>query len=359
MSPRPVTNLLVVEDDDLLRQTLTDMLELNHFPVRSAATATEGLALADRQPPDLIITDLNLPGMSGFELLGRLGQDEKLRAVPVIVLSARTDRASIRRGMELGAADYITKPFTEHEVLRSINARLEKKALLDELDAFSYTVAHDLKNPLTTLIGRLELIGSSLPDGSQKTLRPHVDGAVRDAFRLDSIIEELLTLAGVRRQNVRPEPLDMAAIVAEALDRLDSLLRQRRATVVKPGAWPPAVGHAPWLVEVWMNLISNAAVHGGSPARITLGAEPTDGGVLSRFWVRDEGPGMDEAVRATMFAPFNRITTVRAQGHGLGLPIVRRIVEKLHGEVGVESRPGAGARFWFELPVTAEDYAAL
>lgn len=353
MTPFPQVSILVIEDDELVRQTLVDMLEVNGFSVIAADNGTDGLAVARRDLPSLIITDVNMPGMTGFELLETFRGDETLRPIPVIVVSAKADRAATRRGMELGAADFITKPFTEEEVLHSIATRLEKKELMDELDAFAHTVAHDLKSPITTLTGRLEILGMLLETADKATLRHHLEEATKSSFRLVSIIDELLVLAGVRRQAVKCMPLDMAAIVAESLDCVDSILRTQQAKVRTPPAWPVATGHAPWIMQVWVNYISNAAKYGGTPPQITLGADTSPGGDFVRFWVQDEGPGLDQAGRQQMFVPFTRISSVRAKGHGLGLSIVRRIVEKIGGQVGVESEPGQGARFWFELPAAS------
>ncbi|MBK8856784.1 MAG: HAMP domain-containing histidine kinase [Opitutaceae bacterium] len=358
MTPLPNVRILVVDDDEAVRQTLADMLELNGFRVITAANGTEGLQFARRDRPTLIITDVNMPGLTGYELLEALRHDEILRTIPVIVISAKADRAATRQGMELGAADFITKPFTESEVLHSIATRLEKKELLDELDAFAHTVAHDLKNPLATVTGRLDLIGLELGKADEATLRHHLNEAMKSTMRLTGIIDELLILAGVRRQVVVPQPLDMAAIVEEALEGVESLLRQQRARIEKPATWPEAVGYAPWIMQVWGNYISNAAKYGGPEPLIRLGAETSADGHTLRAWVDDSGPGLDEAARAQMFVPFTRISTGRAGSHGLGLSIVRRIVEKLGGKVGVESRSGNGSRFWFELPTTAGPAAA-
>jgi signal transduction histidine kinase len=252
--------------------------------------------------------------------------------------------------MELGAADFITKPFSEPEVLHSIAARLEKKELLDELDAFSHTVAHDLKNPLTTLLGRIDLLGLLLETADKATLRHQVDEARKSGRRLNTIINELLVLAGVRRQAVVLRPLEMAVIVAEAREQLDSLLGQHDVEIAQPTVWPAALGYGPWVIHVWANYLSNAAKYGGPAPRIRLGAALNADGRHVRFWVEDDGPGLDEAEQARMFLPFSRISDARVKGNGLGLSIVRRIAEKLGGNVGVVSRPGAGARFWFELP---------
>ncbi len=345
------TTLLVIEDDEPIRCILVDLLQINGYRVLAAADGSEGLALAAERHPNVILTDLGLPGLDGFEILRRLHADEALRATPVIILSAKADRAAIREGMELGADDYITKPFTEDEVLRSVQARLEKKDLMDELEAFAHTVAHDLKNPLCTLLCRLEFLGMKLDAGTAEGVRQQVSDAHRLASRLGAIIDDLLTLSGVRRLHVDPARLDMGEIVAEAMERMESLIASTGAVVERPDAWPAALGHRPWIVHVWGNYISNAAKYAGPAARIRLGAgpSPADAGRV-RFWCRDEGPGIDEATRLALFAPFTRISRARASGHGLGLSIVRRILDKLHGSVGVDTAPGQGATFWFDLP---------
>lgn len=343
-------SILIIEDDEFVRQTLVDILEMNDFAVMAAPNGVDGLALAREHSPTLVITDIAMPGMDGYALLDCFHHEPALRTIPIIVITAAVDRAAIRRGMELGADDFITKPFTETEVLRSIRTRLEKKALLDELDAFAHTVAHDLKNPLSALMWRLNILDGILKGNPDASLREQVTEAGVAARRLDEIIDEMLILSGVRRQSVAHVQLDTGKIVQDALARVEDLLRINRATVQVPSEWPHAAGHPAWVAEIWTNYISNAAKYGGTEPRIELGAEPSREGTFTRFFVRDHGPGLDASAQSRLFVEFSRISTVRANGHGLGLSIVRRIMEKLGGAAGVESKPGAGSRFWFELP---------
>ncbi|PTX92358.1 HAMP domain-containing sensor histidine kinase [Opitutus sp. ER46] len=346
--------ILIVEDDAAVRQTLSDILELNGFRPIVAANGIEGLEAAKCEAPALILTDVSMPGMTGFELLETFRADPDLRSIPVIIISAKVDRAATRQGMELGAADFITKPFTESEVIHSVATRLDQKELLDELDAFAHTVAHDLKNPLCALNGRIILAQMTLDEGNTDELRRHLAEATVASERLSAIIDELLLLSGVRRQHVPLRTLDMTAIVDEALERAASTLQQHPATLHRPEGWPVAVGHAPWVVHIWVNYITNAAKYAGPNADITLGSQRSADETRVRYWVEDHGPGLDAAGCAKMFVPFTRISTVRATGHGLGLSIVRRIAEKLGGGVGVESTPGRGSRFWFELPASTQ-----
>jgi signal transduction histidine kinase len=343
--------ILVIEDDIDVRESTADMLDLNGFECVLAANGNEGIALAKRDLPAVIITDIEMPGLNGYQLLQAIRGDPALRATPVIMTTAKADRISARRGMDLGADDYITKPFTEDELIRSIRARLDRKELLEELDAFSHTVAHDLKNPLATLMGRLGLLQMTLDTADPATIRRSLRETSAAADRLNTIIDELLLLAGVRCQEVRREPLDMAAVVTEARERLDTLLASSGATLSVGSEWPEVLGHGPWVTHVWMNYLSNAAKYGGPAAQISVGAVRQPDRATARFWVADRGPGLDAPVAAHLFVPFTRISSVRAKGHGLGLSIARRIIEKLDGQVGVESSSGAGARFWFELPL--------
>jgi two-component system sensor histidine kinase/response regulator len=157
-------------------------------------------------------------------------------------------------------------------------------------------------------------------------------------------------LSEVRKAELERTPLDMATIVAEAQERLAYMIKISRAEIIAPpvSAWPTALGYGPWIEEVWVNYLSNAIKYGGQPPRVELGAETLSDGML-RFWVRDNGSGITPEDQARLFAPFTRLDQIRAGGHGLGLSIVRRIVEKLGGQVGVESQVGGGSTFSFTL----------
>jgi len=176
---------------------------------------------------------------------------------------------------------------------------------------------------------------------------------VRTAQKMNSIIHELLLLSEVRKAEVELEPLYMASIVSETLQRLAYVIEANQGQVVVPdeAAWPLAMGYAAWVEEVWVNYISNALKYGGTPSaapRVELGADTQVDGTV-RFWVRDNGTGIAPEDQARLFTPFTRLDQARAGGHGLGLSIVRRIVEKLGGQVGVESQVGEGSTFSFTL----------
>ncbi|MBN1933550.1 MAG: PAS domain-containing protein [Anaerolineae bacterium] len=220
-----------------------------------------------------------------------------------------------------------------------------------ELDTFAHTVAHDLKNPLSTVVGYSDYLVSRYDRTSDEKRLDVLNTITRQGQRMGSIIDELLLLASLRQyDSVALGPLNMATIVTDIMERLALAIEEKQAQIALPETWPVALGYAAWVEEIWANYLSNAIKYGGDPPHVALGWEALDGEF--RFWVRDNGAGLSLEEQGRLFTPFTRLDQVSAKGHGLGLSIVRRISEKLGGQVGVTSTPGAGSTFWFTLPAS-------
>jgi signal transduction histidine kinase len=237
-----------------------------------------------------------------------------------------------------------------HE-LTLVNAELQARN--EELDAFAHTVAHDLRSCLTPIFGFADTLDSEHASLSREEAHSFLQSIVHSVQKMDNVIEELLLLASVRKAQGLIAPLDMTEIVALAQHRLAAMIEENQVEIIlrEASAWPVALGYGPWIEGVWVNYLSNAIKYGGRPPRVEMGAteQPDD---MIRFWVHDNGAGLSQDEQAQLFTPFTRLDQVRAKGHGLGLSIVRRIVEKLGGQVGVESDdvPGRGSVFFFTLP---------
>jgi signal transduction histidine kinase len=216
-----------------------------------------------------------------------------------------------------------------------------------DLQAFAYTVAHDIKNSLGLVVGYADTLRRSIADLSSEELKRYLGIIRKHGRKAGEIVDELLLLAELGETEMERELLDMGSILEDVQDRLEAEIDERDALIGVPEAWPEALGHGPWVEEVWCNYIANALKYGGDRPRIQVGGEPE--GRMVRFWVRDEGPGLTAEQQEGLFAPFARRST-RCKGYGLGLSIVRRIVEKLGGEVGADCAPGQGCGFWFTLP---------
>lgn len=219
-----------------------------------------------------------------------------------------------------------------------------------ELDAYAHTVAHDLKHPLTTLAGAARLLDAAegrLPERQRTALLQSIQ---RSAGTMQAIIDALLLLASARRSEpLDLHPINLGVTAHGAVDRLEAYAAERGARLVVQQAWPTALGHPQWVEEVWANYLSNALKYGGERPQVSLGGERLDDGTV-RCWVRDRGPGIPEARRDDLFTQFVRLDSRRAEGHGLGLSIVKRIVERQGGSVGYRARQGGGSEFWFTLP---------
>jgi len=379
--------VLYMEDDTGLVRLLKKRLEREGYSVAIARDGGEGLSMYAAAPYDVVAVDQNMPVHDGLEVIRILASRWPLPPV-IMITGAGTEKIAVE-ALKMGARDYIVKDMEggyldllppvidrvvyQHrlaeekrqadEALRQYATEL--KARNEELDAFAHTVAHDLKNPLNNVINSAELLTQGDATLLDETRQECLQRIVRSALKMGNIIDELLLLAGVRRTGVVTEPLDMAGIVAEARLRLAHLIRDTQADIILQGAsaWPVARGYGPWVEEVWVNYLGNALKYGGQPPRVELGADPLsiptsgreEGGGMVRFWVRDNGPGVTPDDQARLFTPFTRLDQARAKGHGLGLSIVRRIVEKLGGQVGVESDgvPGQGSTFFFTLPGVA------
>lgn len=362
--PDQEATIVVVDDTPENLHLLTDMLTEEGYRVRLAPNGERALATIQKEPPDMVLLDILMPQMDGFEVCRRLKADESLRDIPVIFISALDELFDKVTAFSVGGVDYIKKPFQIEEVLARVHTHLTLREMRQqlhaqnqELEAFAHTVAHDLKSPLSILIGFLDLMRfdeDDLPDSAVDLL----DKSMQSAHRMNNIINELLLLATVRSEAIELSPVHMGDVVDQALDRLGQMTEEYAAEIDIQGNWPLVLGYAPWLEEVWVNYLSNGLKYGGEPPRLELGAMAQDNG-MTRFWVRDNGGGLSQEDQDRLFTEFTRLDKLRAQGHGLGLSIVRRIMDKLGGEVGVESSPNEGSLFYFTLPTVREAEPAL
>jgi signal transduction histidine kinase/FixJ family two-component response regulator len=226
---------------------------------------------------------------------------------------------------------------------------LDLAARNDELDAFAHTVAHDLKSPVSTLIGFTDMLMRDYEEFTPSDRDLIHTNLAHLGRKMNNIIDELLLLASLRKEEIKTSPIHMGDIVREAKRRLAFSITEKMPTINQPNHWPFVLGYGAWIEEVWANYISNAIKYGGTPPILELGYTELENNMV-KFWVRDNGDGIPESERKELFKPFTTLKSVHIKGHGLGLSITRRIVEKLGGEVAVESIIGEGSIFSFTLP---------
>lgn len=228
-------------------------------------------------------------------------------------------------------------------------AERERERMITDLEAYSHTVAHDLKNPLHMMMGMNQMLSIDLPDAAPH-IRQYLDLQMQSGMRMRNIIQDLLFLAQVRAQSeIVPVPLAMTPMVKNVLIVLESEIQLTEAVIDVQDPMPEALGIEAWLEQVWTNFLSNALKYGGTPPLVRVRAEAQSNGMI-RFSVQDNGAGLTEAQQAKLFRQFVRLEPDRAPGTGLGLSIVKRIIERLGGQVGVICPPNMGCTFYFTLP---------
>lgn len=371
-------DILIVDDTLPNLRYLQSLLTGRGYDVRGAPSGQMALMVARHAPPDLILLDIKMPDMDGYDVCRQLKADPQTCDIPVIFISAMDAVLDKVKAFEVGGVDYITKPFQADEIVARIQNHLTIRVLQErlrqanndlslanadlrqanqslqasneELDAFSRTMAYDLKNPFAAIIGYAELLAETCqddpsPPAERLELIEQIMSSGHQGLR---IVDALLMLARVRRDEVETCPIDMTVIFSDVRRRLETMIDQHQAELILPETWPLAIGYAPWIEEVWINYVSNGIKYGGQPPRVEVGATPLANGAI-RFWAGDNGLGVAVDAQDKLFTHFTRLENV-GQSQGLGLAIVRRIIEKLGGEVGVERKAGAGSLFYFTLP---------
>ncbi|MCU0481378.1 MAG: ATP-binding protein, partial [Anaerolineae bacterium] len=288
--------------------------------------------------------------------------DTRLKNLQVLhqVETAR-QQAEIHQLRNIQLQEEIQERQKAQEALLSANTQLQqeirqREQLIADLDAYNHTVAHDLKNPLSLITGYTSLINMYYLQDLPGELGEWILSIGHTANKMNTVINELLLLANIHQQSVDVRPLDMGQIVTEVHSQLIQKITESGAEISIPHNYPSVIGHAPWVEQVWSNYISNAIKYGGKPPKIEIGFTSLGEGMV-KFWVRDNGDGLSQEAQAQLFSPFRRFAEGKAEGHGVGLSIVKRIIEKLGGEVGVESsgQVGEGSIFSFTLPIALEE----
>jgi two-component system sensor histidine kinase/response regulator len=365
--------ILVVDDtEDNL-----DLLEfaLKRKPVRMlrAISGQECLALAAEKQPDIILLDIQMPEMDGFETLKRLRANPATSKIPVVFLTAqRKDADSIAAGLALGAEQYLTKPIDTDELLVRTKMLIELKRAQAELERtkadFMAMLVHDLRSPLIGVKSVIELLqdsgkGSILGDDQFELL----NSAHSSAKKLLGLISDFLDLSKYEAGTIAFEAsaIQVEKFIDPVLQQMDIQFRQRNVKIVKdiPGDLPNVFVDAMKTEQVIMNLLSNALKFTKGGGTVTLEAVPTTeevitaGGLKKKQFVQisisDNGVGISADELPLLFERYKQVSSARVvkqKGTGLGLVICKRIVEAQGGRISAKSEPGKRTTFSFTLP---------
>lgn len=371
MSPRSEPGsaiVLVVDDQEYNIQTVGAILSAEGFEIMAATSGEQALRRVAARPPDLILLDMRMPGMDGLETCRRLKASAATAAIPVIFLSAADEPDIVVAALEAGGVDYLTKPFHRAELSLRVRTHVELKQARDRLedalkkkDRLMDILAHDLKNPLATIhmaAGMLAVKGVDSPERARRL----ADGILTSAADMLQFIEGFLarnaeehTAGALRISRVDLQPLLRRAVAQYRLPA-----QHKQIDVIVEAVTGPVVvrGDRGAIGRVLDNLLSNAIKFSPPGKRVWISLRAEDGsGVLT---VRDEGQGFSPEDKQAMFQSYRRLSarpTGNETSTGLGLSIVKRLVDAMGAEIRCESAPGAGAGFVVTLPLSKDDAA--
>ena len=367
MSPEGIPNIIVVDDTPANLQLLSGMLKERGYKVRPVPSGKLALQAAKNDPPDLILLDIMMPDMDGYEVCERLKADEKLRDISVIFISALNETMDKVRAFGAGGVDYVTKPFQFEEVNARVSTHLElqrqRRKLkenyeqlrrLEEMrDNLVHMIVHDLRSPLMGISGFLDLALELEKETLTEDGLDYLQTAKRSTTAVTDMVNAVLDVSKMEAGEMKLHlaECDLVHIAADLISGMQSLKEAREIVLEAPPQPVTVVADGDLLLRVIQNLLGNALKFTPSDGWIRLGIEPDEKGVWVK--VRDNGPGIPAEYRERIFEKFGQVEA-RANRQkfstGLGLTFCKLAVEAHGGSIGVDSEVGKGSMFWFVLP---------
>ncbi|WP_426338718.1 ATP-binding protein [Pseudoduganella sp. S-14] len=382
--------ILIVDDQSVHTVALCDVLRQYQFDAEGCSSAESALELLRNQSFDLMLSDLNMPGMDGIGLVKEALQHDPDLAC--IIMTGEGSIATAVRAMQGGALDYIVKPFKASSLLpvlaraqatralRLANAELERQLRQNvmelaeanhrleqartaaehanaEKSRFLSNMSHELRTPLNGILGFAQILAADKLPATQLEKQRFARNIVQSGQHLLKLVNEILDLARIEAGKV---PLAMEAVdlptVLQECRMMVTPLAAKRDISLGFGEVPAKRLRADRtrLVQVLINLLSNAIKYNHDQGRVAVACAAAEGSRL-RISVSDTGPGLEPEQVQHIFQPFHRLgRDEEEEGSGLGLALTRRVVEAMQGAIGVESQPGQGSTFWVELPLAPE-----
>jgi two-component system, sensor histidine kinase and response regulator len=374
----PKGKVLIVDDIPTSLRLLSQMLQDCGYEVINALSGEIALSAVNLAIPDVILLDIMMPEMSGYEVCQQLKSNPNTADIPIIFLTAVTDLPEKIQAFKVGADDYVTKPFFIQEVLLRIEHQLtlkrQQKQLNylnqqlrqsnDELAEFAYVVSHELQSPLQTMLGLLGLLLAKSQRFDNKTQK-YLNYIANASDRMHNLISDLLTYSRIENIDPELELIDCQAAIAQVLHNLQGAIAETGAVIClgdpslnpqsQSNILPKVMGNAVQLEQVFQNLIENAIkfARPNIPPQIQISSKLEPDGQWI-FSIHDNGIGINPANFELIFQVFQRIETVKNYpGTGLGLSICKKIIERHGGKIWVESELGCGSNFYFTLPAAS------
>lgn len=359
MPKRPL--VLLVDDVQENLDLLADILGDDYETLKSINGET-AVHMAMHQHPDLILLDIMMPGMDGFEVCIELSKEDATSRIPVIFLTAKTNVDDIVRGLEMGAVDYITKPFNMLELLARVRTQIDLKRNREDLarairdkDKFFSIIAHDLRGPLGSFMSIADFVSNNLDSLDIEEIRPLMHEMHLTASSVYELLENLLDWSRIQLGKIRynPEALEMSMAVEDAVHPLRSQAELKEITVTVDVAEDIKVqADRNMLASILRNLVSNAVKYTPRGGKVTISGKTDQQEGVLQVEIRDTGIGMSEEASARLFditESRSKPGTENEKGSGLGLILCKELLQ-MHGQpISATSVEGKGTTIGFTL----------
>lgn len=363
--------ILIVDDVLKNLQVIGTILESEGYEIAVASNGYEALELIKNDIPDLILLDISMPDMDGYEVCKRLKEDEETKNVPVIFLTARTETADIVQGFQIGGVDYVTKPFKKEELLSRIRTHIELtyskmklKQMNDELimlnnqkNEFLAIAAHDMKNPLSVIKGLADFIIMYKDETSMEEILELAEQIKTSSEFMFKLIVDLLDVNAIEQGHLQVnfDPINTDVVVSQLYKRFEFNAEKKQIALIVDNKCAGTVIYTDLdrVQQVLDNLLSNALKFSPHGLRVWINTYFDDDGSVI-FDIKDEGPGISEADSRKLFTKFAKLSA-RPTGHenstGLGLSIVKKLVEIMKCDIWCESELKKGTSFKLKVPI--------
>ena len=370
--------ILVVDDTPDNIALLSSLLK-DQYRTKVATGGEAALKIAgSADPPDLVLLDIMMPEMDGYEVCRRLKENERLKDVPVIFLSALNETMDKVKAFGMGGVDYVTKPFQCEEVqarvathlkLRRLQMELEKQnrqlqenyeqlnRLNAQKDEFLRIASHDLKNPLTCILGYAALVEEIVKPGTAMTPEMYncVERITRQCRVMQKIIVDFLDFQAMEdgQFKLTPKPADLNELVRAAVENNAGYAAGKTISVslsLEPEL-PRITVDGSRISQIAENLVNNAIKFSPKGRQVAIHTRSGEGFVLVE--VRDTGPGLTDADLQKLFVKYAKLSNKPTGGEkssGLGLAICKKLIDLHRGQIGARNNSEGGATFWFQLP---------
>lgn len=347
--------ILIVEDEEIVRSNIAEILESENFEVIETDNGISAIKSLENSLPDLIISDIMMPGIDGYDLVKYIQSNPVTSGIPIILLTARSETRDIRMGMQYGADDYITKPFKANDLISAVKTRLQKqsnfKQKFDDLKSnISMYIPHELRTPLVSILGFADLIINNLDDLEKREIKEMAEKVKHSGLRLYDRIEKFLYFAELELNKTENKSIDKTQIDSMYVTNLlTSKFRNNDVSLlsIKIDEAELKISQD-YLSRILIELVDNAYKFMQSSSPIIISGEVI--GNTYQILVIDKGMGMtkDEEKQITAFKQFNREQN-QQEGNGLGLAIVKNIVKLADGNFEINSKKDEGTEVKINL----------